>query len=181
MPEDDNKAEETAETPAAPAAPKSGGFAAWLPLIITILLMPALAFGVAEYVILPQLQKGLGIKTPTTSAAASDPAKKEAAGAKEEEVLMNKMLVNVAGTMGARYLLVSVSVAGTGSDFKQKMEDHDSQLRDMACGALATKTLADLEKPGARNLIRSELITGFNNILGDSSVQDIYFTEFAIQ
>jgi flagellar FliL protein len=94
---------------------------------------------------------------------------------------MSKMLVNVAGTMGARYLLVSVSVAGTGSDFKEKMADHDAQLRDMACGALATKTLADLEKPGARNLIRTELITGFNNILGDSSVQDIYFTEFAIQ
>ena len=94
---------------------------------------------------------------------------------------MNKMLVNVSGTMGARYLLVSVSVEGTGTDFKQKMQDHDAQLRDMACGALATKTLADLEKPGARNLIRTELITGFNNILGDSVVQDIYFTEFAIQ
>jgi flagellar basal body-associated protein FliL len=51
----------------------------------------------------------------------------------------------------------------------------------MACGALATKTLADLEKPDARNLIRTELMTGFNNILGDSMVQDIFFTEFAIQ
>ncbi len=94
---------------------------------------------------------------------------------------MNKMLVNVAGTMGARYLLVSVSVVGSDKDFKEKMESRDAQLRDMACGALATKTLADIEKPGARNLIRSELIAGFNNILGDSEVQDIYFTEFAIQ
>jgi flagellar protein FliL len=182
MPEDDNKAEEPAESPAPPPAPKSGGgFAAWLPLIITMLLMPALAFGVAQYVILPQLQKGLGIKTVTSSASAPAEAKKEATGAKEEDVLMSKMLVNVSGTMGARYLLVSVSVAGTGTDFKQKMQDHDAQLRDMACGALSTKTLADLEKPGARNLIRTELITGFNNILGDSMVKDIYFTEFAIQ
>ncbi len=81
---------------------------------------------------------------------------------------MNKMLVNVAGTMGARYLLVSVSVVGTASDFKHKMVDHDAQLRDMACGDLATKTLADLENPEPRNVIRSELISGFNNILGDS-------------
>jgi flagellar FliL protein len=182
MPEDDNKPEEPAESPAPPPAPKSGGgFKAWLPLIITMLLMPALAFGVAQYVILPQLQKGLGIKTPTSSASAPAEAKKEAPGAKEEDVLMSKMLVNVSGTMGARYLLVSVSVAGTGTDFKQKMQDHDAQLRDMACGSLSTKTLADLEKPGARNLIRTELITGFNNILGDSEVKDIYFTEFAIQ
>lgn len=184
MPEEDNKPEEAAEAPAAPPPPSSGGFTTWLPLIITILLMPALAFGVAQYVILPQLQKGLGIKTATTTASSSSSTsetKTEPGGAKTESVPMSKMLVNVAGTMGARYLLVSVSVAGTGKDFKQKMTDHDAQLRDMACGSLATKTLADIEKPGARNLIRSELIAGFNNILGDSEVQDIYFTEFAIQ
>jgi flagellar FliL protein len=185
MPEDDNKAEEAAEVPAPAPAPKRGGFGTWLPLIITIFLMPALAFGVAQYVILPQLQKGLGIKTASTSIVSSSTttteAKKDSSTAKQESVLMNKMLVNVAGTMGARYLLVSISVVGTDKDFKDKMDSHDAQLRDMACGALATKTLADLEKPGARNLIRSELITGFNNILGDSMVQDIYFTEFAIQ
>jgi flagellar FliL protein len=179
MPEDDNK-EEAAEKPAAPAPVSGGGFKAWLPLIITMLLMPGLAFGVAQYVILPQLQKGLGIKTDATSTGGGE-SKKEASGAKQESVLMSKMLVNVAGTMGARYLLVSISVAGTGSDFKNKMDEHDAQLRDMACSDLATKTLADLEKPGARNLIRGELINGFNNILGDSMVQDIYFTEFAIQ
>ena len=46
---------------------------------------------------------------------------------------------------------------------------------------LANKTLADLEKPGARNLIRTELINGFNNVLGENSVQEIYITEFGIQ
>lgn len=181
MAEEPNKTEDAAENPAPAAPAKSGGFGAWLPLIVTILLMPALAFGVAQFVILPQLQKGLGIKTSSPSAAAGTEAKKEGPNAKQESVLMNKMLVNVAGTMGARYLLVSISVVGAGSDFKDKMQEHDAQLRDMACGSLATKTLADLEKPGSRNLIRSELISGFNTILGDSVVQDIYFTEFAIQ
>jgi flagellar FliL protein len=179
MPEDDIKAEEKAEGAAPPAVAKSGGFGAWLPLIVTIVLMPALAFGVAQFVILPQLQKGLGIKTESPSSNGGE-SRKESAGGKQETVLMNKMLVNVAGTMGARYLLVSVSVAGSATDFKDKMTEHDAQLRDMACGTLATKTLADLEKPGARNLIRSELINGFNNILGDSMVQDSYVTEFAI-
>lgn len=178
MPEDDAKTEERAESSAASAKTSPGGFKSWLPLIMTIILMPALSFGLAQYVILPQLQKGLGIKTD--SATSGDESRKDAAG-KQQSVLMNKMLVNVAGTMGARYLLVSISVAGTASEFKDKMTEHDAQLRDMACGTLATKTLADLEKPGARNLIRSELISGFNNILGDSMVQDIYFTEFAIQ
>ena len=47
--------------------------------------------------------------------------------------------------------------------------------------ALRLKTLADLEKPTAQNLIRTELIAGFNSILGGPVVQEIYFTEFAIQ
>jgi flagellar protein FliL len=180
MPDDKANAE-AAENPAAPVVASSGGgFKAWLPLIITLLLMPALAFGVAQFVILPQLQKGLGIKGSTTGDAAAA-AKKDPASAKQESVVMNKLLVNVADTMGARYLLVSLSVVGSTSDFKDKMTEHDAQLRDMACGALATKTLADLEKPGERNLIRTELITGFNNILGDAMVQEIYLTEFAIQ
>jgi len=183
MPDDDKKESGAAESSAKPAAaPSGGGFKAWLPLIVSIVLMPALAFGVAQYVILPQLQKGLGIKV----AASAESPKKEtttskSAGSKQESVVMNKLLVNVADTMGARYLLVSLSVVGNSSDFKDKMTEHDAQLRDMACGALSTKTLADLEKPDARNLIRTELMTGFNNILGDSMVQDIYFTEFAIQ
>lgn len=183
MPEDDKKESGAAESSAKPAsAPSGGGFKPWLPLIATMLLMPAIAFGVAQYILLPQLQKGLGM----TDSTANDAGKKDASSpkstkSKQESVVLNKLLVNVADTMGARYLLVSLSVVGNSSNFKDQMQEHDAQLRDMACGALATKTLADLEKPGARNEIRTELITGFNGILGDSAVQDIYLTEFAIQ
>ena len=62
MPEDKASAD-PAEGSATPAAASGGGFKVWLPLIVTMLLMPALAFGVAQFVILPQLQKGLGIKS----------------------------------------------------------------------------------------------------------------------
>lgn len=172
--------EAPAETPA-PAAPAAAGLKSWLPLAVTVLVMPALAFAMTNFVLLPRLQHGLGIAPAAAPAAESSHAKKPDAGAKKESVPMNKLLVNVAGTMGSRYLLVSLSVVGADPDFKNKIQDADPQLRDMACGALASKTLADLEKPGARNLIRSELISGFNNILGDGVVQEIYLTEFAIQ
>lgn len=166
--------------PSAPTA--SGGFKAWLPLIVMAVLMPGLAFVMTTFVLVPRLQKGLGVSAaaaPATEASAK-PAK-AVSSAKKESVTMNKLLVNVAGTMGARYLLVSLSVVGSSADFKAQMDSHDAQLRDMAQTALSTKTLADLEKPGARNLIRNELISGFNNILGDGTVEEIYFPEFAIQ
>jgi flagellar FliL protein len=179
---DEAATNEAAPAAGAPAAP-SGGIKAWLPLIVMTLLMPALAFAMTNFVLVPKLQKGLGVSgSPSTTETASAPkGKKEAPGVKTESIPMNKLLVNVAGTMGARYLLVSLSVAGSGSDFKAQMDAHDAQLRDMAQSALSTKTLADLEKPGARNMIRNELLTGFNNILGDGTVQEIYFPEFAIQ
>jgi len=169
-----------ASTEAAAPAPAASGFKTWLPLIVTALVMPLIAFAMTQFVLVPQLKKSLGL-----SAASAIPVKakesKQAADAKRESVPMSKLLVNVAGTMGARYLLVSLAVAGSDADFKTKVAARDPQMRDFACGVLATKTIADLEKPGARNVIRSELISGFNNILGGSLVQEIYLTEFAIQ
>ena len=158
MPED--RSTPPAPEAAAPAAKPSFSLKPWLPLLITVLLMPVLAWGMTRFVLLPQLQKELvgGGSVP-----------------------MNKLLVNVEGTLGARYLMVNLAVVGSGADFKVKLDDHDAQLRDMACGVLGSKSLADLEKPGERNQIRNELIAGFNNILGDSTVQEIYFPEFAIQ
>jgi flagellar FliL protein len=173
-----DEAAAAAETPA-PAPKTGGGFKAWLPLIITILLMPALAYAMTVFVVLPRIQTGLGIAPGTTEIGAK--AKANASGGKKITVAINKLLVNVAGTMGSRYLLVSMSMVSTDPNFQQKMIDNDAALRDMASSALSAKTLADLEKPDERNLIRTELLTGFNNILGSDEVQELYMTEFAIQ
>jgi flagellar FliL protein len=133
-----------------------------------------------KFVIVPELQQSLGIKSTAESSASGK--SKPGADAKKVSVPLDKLLVNVAGTMGSRYLLVSVTLVGTGGEaFKTKITENSAQLRDMAMGTLANKTLADLEKPGARNLIRTELINGFNNVLGDNSVTEIFITEFGIQ
>ena len=173
----------TAASAASPAPAAGGGFKAWLPLLVTVLLMPVLAFAMTQFFLVPRMQKALGITAAARSpeSPATESKGKEDPKALKDCVPMNKLLVNVAGTMGARYLLVSLSVVGSDADFKAKMQAHDPQLRDLAGGVLATKTLADLEKPGIRNMIRSELISTFNNILGGGMVQEIYMTEFAIQ
>lgn len=181
MPDDRKQAASESESAAeaqSASASQSGGIKGWLPLILAVVLMPALALGMTKFVIVPQLRTSLGIKPPADSEGGGKPA----ADAKKTSVAINKLLVNIAGTMGQRYLLVSVTLVGTGGEaFKTKVTDNDAQLRDMAMTALANKTLADLEKPGSRNLIRTELINGFNNVLGDNAVQELYITEFGIQ
>lgn len=189
-----------------------GGIMGWLPLIVAILLMPVLAYAVTTFVLLPKLQKGLGITPPAPAAAAESEGHGggegghggEAAAEKKEEAPaghggghgggeagavkgrsqapLNKLMVNVAGTSASRILMASLIMVSATPDFAGTVKAHEAQLRDTACGILGTKTITDLvEKPGARNLLRSELITAFNGVLGGSTVQEIYFTDFAIQ
>lgn len=102
-------------------------------------------------------------------------------GKKKQNVPITKVIVNVAGTGGSRYLMTSFTLVGTHGDFKTVIEDNKDQLLDLANTAMASKTISDLEKPGARNQLRAELISIFNNALGGGIVQEIYFTEFAVQ
>jgi flagellar basal body-associated protein FliL len=83
--------------------------------------------------------------------------------------------------MGTRYLMTSATLVGNQSDFKEIVEENKDQLLDLTISVLGTKTISDIEKPGARNQIRSELISVYNNALGSGLVQEIYFTEFAVQ
>ncbi len=180
------------EAPAQPAAAPGGGWKAWLPLAAAIVAMPLCAYAVTTFVLVPRMQKtlrstGVAVAGTGTEAVSEKPAaeggegKAAPAAASKQTATLNKLLVNVAGTMGSRYLLSSIVLSGKGADFVAKVAQNEPQLRDMASGLLSTKTIAELEKPGSRNTIRGELLAGFNTILGNSSVQDIYFTEFAIQ
>ena len=166
----------------AEAAGASGGMKAWLPVLANLVLMPVLAWATVNFFILPKMHAG------GAAAASAEHGKGEAGGhggtaqAKQKvTVPLSKVLVNVAGTMGTRYLMASLTLVGTKTELKELVEKNDAELRDAAASALSVKTISDLEKPGARNLIRTELISVFNNILGDGALTDIYLTEFAIQ
>jgi flagellar FliL protein len=179
-----NPAEAAADT-ARPASAEPGGFKAWLPLITNLMLMPALAYGMTTFVLLPKLRSG-------DSAPHSAPVEKGSHGSdhgggesggknKFTANLSGKILVNVAGTAGTRYLLATFTLVSPNPQLKSIIEKNDAQLRDVASGVLASKTISDLEKPGARNLIRTELISVLNGVLGNGVISEIYITEFAFQ
>lgn len=206
-----------------------GGIKAFLPLIIMVVLMPALAFTTTQFLILPKIvqargdaahgeeehgdeadaggehggkadsgghggkeeggEKGHGKDAAKDAGKDHGKAKDSGKGGhggggggkKKQNVPITKVIVNVAGTGGSRYLMTSFTLVGTHGDFKTVIEDNKDQLLDLANTAMASKTISDLEKPGARNQLRAELISIFNNALGGGIVQEIYFTEFAVQ
>ncbi|KAB2647239.1 MAG: flagellar basal body-associated FliL family protein [Verrucomicrobia bacterium] len=188
-----------APKPADAAVPAAGGgMKAMLPLILNIVLMPVIAYVMTVFVLLPKINSA-GVaahaKTEGGDAAAEsgghgEPAKEEkggggkhggGAGGKTSVPLSAKVLVNVSGTAGTRYLLAQLTLVGTHAELKDSVEKSDAQLRDVASSVLSAKTIADLDKPGSRNLIRTELISAFNGVLGEGRVKEIYFTDFAIQ
>ena len=188
-----------APKPADAAVPAAGGgMKAMLPLILNIVLMPVIAYVMTVFVLLPKINSA-GVaahaKTEGGDAAAEsgghgEPAKEETggggkhgggAGGKTSVPLSAKVLVNVSGTAGTRYLLAQLTLVGTHAELKDSVEKSDAQLRDVASSVLSAKTIADLDKPGSRNLIRTELISAFNGVLGEGRVKEIYFTDFAIQ
>lgn len=176
-------------SPAGAAVKSQASGKPWLPLLITVLTMPALAFAMTKFVLVPQMKHALALPDAPAAAAAAAPAKPGSAEAakstdgkfKVTVPLGSKILVNVAGTMGTRYLMTSITLAGTDPEMKAKIEQNKDQLMDLATSTLCTKTIADLEKPGARNVIRNELMTVFNNAMGAPIIKEIYITELAIQ
>ena len=167
----------------APVAKPASGTKGWIPLIANVLLMPVVAYGITSFVLIPKIAGGKGgevaiieghpeTNNPTT--AGGTPKKFSAA-------LGGKILVNVAGTAGTRYLLANITLVSKRMDLTTQVAQNDAELRDAAASILSGKTIGDLEKPGMRNIIRAELIASFNDILGKGTVNDIYLTEFAVQ
>lgn len=172
---------------AKPSPPSQGGMSGWVVLGVNIALMPVLAYALTTYVLLPQIRKELGTvgvqarQSETSSAAHSAEKGSPAEGKLKNKVVLSKIIVNVSGSLGSRMLLASFTLAGNAADLKERVEENMDRLRDLAAGTLASKTIADLEKPEARNILRAELISQINAALGGNIVQEIYITELAIQ
>jgi len=183
--------------PKADASDAGGGFKAWLPLILSFVLMPVLAFATTKFLILPKVVAARGSSHGEAEEEKAAEGHGEAKGGhdnkeakpkdakggsgKKQSVQIAKVIVNVAGSMGSRYLMTSFTLTGTHKEFKTVIEENKDQLLDLASTAMASKSIGELEKPGARNQLRAELISIFNNALGGGLVQEIYFTEFAVQ
>jgi len=191
--------EKAAPEKAAPAA-AGGGAKAWLPAIAAILLAPAASFAVAQFVLLPKLKSELGGAGAPAAAGehAAEPAaeaapaegeghgKKKGKGEKEEGGAGNyefsNVVVNLAGTMGTRYLKTSFIVTGVnGASTKGLFETQKAKLTDITLNVLSSLSLADLEEPGSKNVLRVKLVAAYNQALGKRVVDQVYFSDFVIQ
>lgn len=190
---------------APPAAKSGGGIGALLPTLLVVILAPAATFGVAQFVILPRFEASLHAALGDSSggaahegadghAAPAPAAKAKSSGghgggkgaadetaAEGNSYRFENVVVNLAGTMGTRYLKVAFLVTGERNDVTGRFEAAKPQLGDVTLGVLSSLSLADLEDAGSKNLIRERLIAAYNQSLGGRVVNNLYFSEFVVQ
>jgi flagellar FliL protein len=187
------------EKPAAPEAHAPASAAsrfnvlALVPALVAVVLAPAASWAVAEFVLLPRLQKKLAAPPPAAEAAApatpGAPGEggegkghggKEGAAATAAYEFPN-VVVNLAGTMGTRYLKTTFVVTGADANIKSIFEANKARLTDITLSVLSSLTLADLEEPGAKNVLREKLVSAYNQALGRRVADQVYFSDFVIQ
>ena len=181
-----------AAAPAAPAA--KGALAAWLPVIAAVLLAPVLSWAVAEFVLLPRLQKKLA--APKAGEAAEAHAAPEAKaegghgakggsggkeGANPANYEFQNVVVNLSGTMGTRYLKTSFLVTGADPTINSVFSAQKAKLTDITLNVLSSLSLADLEEPGSKNILREKLVLAYNQALGKRVAEQVYFSDFVVQ
>lgn len=184
-------------------APSKSGAAGWLPVIVAVVLAPAATWGTVEFVLLPRLQKKLaaGAGEHGTAAEHAAPAEsgghggekhggKPEGGGKGEKgkgggeagtYEFQNVVVNLAGTMGTRYLKTSFLVTGADPGIRGIFDGSKPKLMDVTLNVLSSLTLADLEEPGAKNVIREKLVSAYNQALGRKVADQVYFSDFVIQ
>ena len=198
---------EAAKEAAAPAGDAAGKPAAkasnpLIPLIAVVVLAPVLSFVIFKFVMLPSFKKELASSPAGEQAEASATATEEAhaTAAKEEShggkegahgkkgeggpantYEFENVVVNLAGTMGTRYLKTSFMVTGADKSLRSAFENNKPKLVDVTLNVLSSLSLADLEEAGSKNLIREKLIAAYNQALGKRIAEQIYFTDFVVQ
>lgn len=203
-----------AKEPAATPAPEKSGTApaevpaksagasllkALLPVLLAVVVAPATCWAVAEFVLLPRLEKKLAAAANPEAAAAEHAAapvkkagghgeKKEKGhggkeqGGEEDTYEFTNVVVNLAGTMGTRYLKTSFVVTGVKpGTLRAAFEENKMKLTDVTLAVLSSLTLADLEEPGSKNVLREKLVTAYNQALGGPVAEQVYFSDFVVQ
>jgi flagellar protein FliL len=191
--------------PAAAAAAPAKAPSPFVPIIAVCVLMPGISFATTQYLLLPKIRGAVLEQKAIAHAAKPEGGKgdakkghgeaakgghgKDAHGKGEQadggggafSYDFTDIVVNLSGAMGTRYLKTSFTTLSDNPDLKTLIDENKKQLLDVALTVLGSRTMADLEQPGSKNVVRNDLMANFNQALKSDLVTQIYFSEFVVQ
>lgn len=96
-------------------------------------------------------------------------------------VTLPTFLVNLSDPLGRRYLKLQLDVEVVDGEAAAMLEKQAAKVRDAIILLLSSKTYADLAPLENKILLKNELVTRLNQIMGGSKVIRVYFTDLVIQ
>jgi flagellar basal body-associated protein FliL len=174
-------AEETQTPEESAKAGKGEGGGGMLPALLIIALMPVISFAMFKFVFLPELKK----IAPEEGAAADhveiDPENIHVKSGETYRFDFPKVVVNVRGVSLSRFFSASFTVESSNPDIEHEVTEHMAEMKDLAGTILGRMTLADHENVGIKNQVRNQLKQGFNKTLQPLMIDEIFFSEWAVQ
>lgn len=159
------------ETAEAPPPARSKG-----PLVLIVTMLAAAVGGgaVGAFVVAPRVAAA-----PAEAAAEPPPAEAEIAAG--EIFSVGNLIVNPAGSLGTRFLMVTVGIAATPSTGLARLRKLEIPVRDAITTVLEGQTLEELTQPGARDSLRQALQGALAPLAGSGVALRIYLPQFVIQ
>lgn len=180
---------------------RSGGPNPWLPVIVVVVLLPILSFALIEFVFIPRLQSAIGashdeadthgIQTVQSGGPAAPVTVSTGGGGHGGGTAQNvkgaiqlyhfdTIKTNLANP-STTLIIVKFSAKGSDPNFIQILDQYQVQLVDATLKVLSLLTRIDTQSPGIQNVVKNDLIARFNQVLGRSLVEDLYFVDFVTQ
>ena len=94
---------------------------------------------------------------------------------------LESFIVNLADQDANRYLKLTAHLEVANESVVSAVEARNPQIRDAFITLLASKSIADVADVKGKVKLRREMIMRLNDILGEGSVTQVYFTEFIVQ
>lgn len=159
--------------------PKKGGKLKWIIILLVLLIL----LGVGGF-----FAWKFFFAKPAEDPAAGQQQVQMAEGGEGETspkdaqvVTLPTFLVNLADPLGRRYIKLTLDVEVINPDVAAELEGAQAKVRDAVILLLSSKSYSDLAPLENKILLKNELVTRLNQILGGSKVIRVYFTELVIQ
>lgn len=132
----------------------------------TIIALPLLVICAARYILLPSVKEAIAgsMSTPAQYALSQD------------GTTLVIARLPFTGSFLAHSDFRSVSLVGADELLKETVDQNRAKLEGVAITTLQGLSVSDLDKPGALDLVRTQLVVGFNQALGKSEVKEVYLT-----
>ena len=117
---------------------------------------------------------------PPAHGAPAEAGKEAPAAPATVEFTLRDMVVNTAGSRGARFVKISLSLEGP-AEVVRELESRRAAVTDMVSTTVGGKTADELTGPKARGELRSELLGNLNALLKAGRLENVYFLELLVQ